>query len=302
MRFFQDRERESPGSPRLVTSVMTHLEAAMTIEITKARERVRRLLDLDYSLTPNERKVLELLLLKGYPLSAKEIGSQTNTNSRSLYPALEKLEKRGLIVRVPSGGVKTYRVVHPVALLMELAKPASSVIGITEELRGELTEIYESAQAGVQEDESDYAAATFSPSASISSVLVHLKEAQEEIWILGPEVGWMVHTGMMRSEILAKAKPPASVKVRVMVNDPAADEEKRKAIDQLRVPGVEVKYSSSFASPMMIIDKEYLFLQTKRAAGATDAPLAYVRIHASELCRDLRRICEQEWSKPQKGG
>src|SRR2546422_425306 len=274
----------------------------MTIEIAEVRGRVRQLLDLDYSLTPNERKVLELLLVKGYALSAKEIGLQTNTNSRSLYPALEKLEQRGLVVRVPSGGVKTYRVVHPVALLMELAKPATSVIGIAEELRGELTEIYESAEAGVQEDESDYAAATFSQSASISSVLVRLKEAQEEIWILGPDVGWMVHTGMMRSEILAKAKPPASVKVRVMVSDPAADEEKRKAIDQLRVPGVEVQYSSSFATPMIIIDKEHLFLQTRRAVGATDAPLAYVRIHSSELCRDLRRVCELEWTKRQKGG
>ena len=274
----------------------------MTIEIVHVKERIRQLLDLDSSLTPNERKVLELLLIKGYQLSAKDIGSETNTNPRSLYPALEKLEKRGLVVRVPSSGQKTYRVVHPVACLIEFAKKANSVIGITEELRGELTEIYESAEAGAQDDESEYASATFSPSASMSSVLIRLKEAQEEIWILGPEIGWMVHTGMMKSEILAKAQPPASVKVRVMVNDPTGDEAKKKAVEQLRAPGVEVRYSSNFAAPMIIVDKEYLFLQMKRAAGATDAPFAYARIHASELCRDLRRVCEEEWSRAKKQG
>lgn len=274
----------------------------MAFEIAEVRQRVHQLLELDGTLTPNERKVLELLLLKGYALSAKEIGAETKTNSRSLYPALERLEKRGLIDLVPPFSVKTYRVVHPVALLIELARPATGLIGIAENLRGELTEIYENAEAGVQEDQSDYAAATFSHSASMSSVLVRLKEAQEEIWILGPEVGWMVHTGMMRSEILAKAQSPASVKVRVMVNDPLTDIAKKRAVDQLRAPGVEVRYSSCFATPMIIVDKEFLFLQTRRAAGTTDTPFAYVRVHASELCRDLRRICEDEWNRAKKVG
>ncbi|HEV8049558.1 MAG TPA: hypothetical protein VGP88_03090, partial [Thermoplasmata archaeon] len=71
---------------------------------TAAAPGLRALLDLDRTLSPSDRKVLELLLLRGAPQSARELSRGTATNLQALYGALDRLEGRGFVARDRSGG------------------------------------------------------------------------------------------------------------------------------------------------------------------------------------------------------
>jgi sugar-specific transcriptional regulator TrmB len=261
-------------------------------------DSVRRFLELDRSLTPSERKVLERLLLRPEPASVRELAHGTGTNAQSLYVALERLEQRGLILRDRTSTGMTFRAGHPSAVLEELLGSWREAGELARRLEEPLRRLHEERE-GIRSDSStDRTFVTASLTACLGAMLHRTRAVRSEIWVVGRETAWWNASRALERELIAAVRSPAAPAVRLLIPAPRDDPVRLPVLLRLRAGGVSVRFSDLFLTPMVLFDRSAVFLRTgtlEEPEPRTD-PL-YVRLDAPELVADIARSCVAAWPR-----
>ncbi|MCI4347476.1 MAG: hypothetical protein L3J97_02510 [Thermoplasmata archaeon] len=256
---------------------------------------VRELLTLDRSLGRSDKKVLEQLLLTGQPFTARQLGRESQTNPQALYPVLERLVRRGLVVPANSGGVRLFRTAHPSALIEELLTPAQRMRDLATGIEPSLRRIYEGGPTESPLDVSRLAVSTSSLTGCLSALIDAIRAVQDSVWVVGPLPAWLSHTPVITTE-LARAMRGGSPQIRIMSPAPGSDGIGLRILGVLRSAGIVVRYSERFQTPMILVDELHLFVQTNGASGSHRRPTAYLHVTAPELGHDLAQTIDEAWS------
>jgi sugar-specific transcriptional regulator TrmB len=258
---------------------------------------LRTLLDLDRTLTPSDRKLLEVLLLRPGASSARELSRRTSTNLQALYGALDRLERRGFVVRDRRGAATWFRCSHPSVILHSLVEPGRRAAALASELEQPLGQLYAADGADDRDSDAELATTTSSSTAASSWLIDLVGRAVGEIWFLGNESLWFAPAPALEREIARRRDSADSVRVRMLVPPPEADDARVPHHARLERAGVAVRYSDRFAAPTVIVDRRWLLLRSGRSGGARKGAPVYVRIDSPDLCRDLLTAGEDAWSR-----
>ncbi len=261
-------------------------------------ESLRRFLELDRSLTSSDRKVLEQLLLRPEPVSVRELARLTATNAQSLYVALERLERRGLILRERTTAGMTFRAGHPSAVLHELLgawrEAGELARGLEEPLR-RLHEEREGLRGGSGEERTFV---TGSLTACVGALLHRIRSVRSEIWVVGLETAWWNSSRAFERELVATVRQPSAPTVRLLIPGPRDDAARLPALQRLRAGAVGVRFSDLFSAPTVLFDRRTLFVRVggPREPGER-AETGYIRLEAPELGADLARSYAAAWPR-----
>jgi DNA-binding MarR family transcriptional regulator len=264
---------------------------------SSAGPALRTLLDLDRTLSPSDRKVLEVLLLRGSQLSARELSRGTGTNLQALYGALDRLERRGFVTRDRTGGSTRFRSAHPSVILHSLLEPGKRAVALAGEVEAPLRRIYEGVEGGASEPAERHAATTASLTAASSWLLDLVGGAVGEVWFLGDESPWFPPGASLEGEISSRGRLPKGVQVRMLVPPPSIGDARRSHLDRLEQAGVDVRYSRRFHAPAVIVDRRWLLLRSGTSGGAGRGTPVYLRLDSPDLCRDLLSAGQEAWSQ-----
>ncbi len=202
---------------------------------------LRNLLELDRTLSPSDRKVLEVLLLRGSHLSARELSRGTGTNLQALYGALDRLEARGFVARERNGGSTQFRSAHPSVILHSLLEPGKRAAALAGEVEADLRRIYEGGDGAAAEPSERHATTTASPTAASSWLLDLIGGAVGEVWFLGDESPWFLPGASLEGEIASRGRLRKGVQVRMLVPPPTGGAPERPHLDRLERAGVDVR-------------------------------------------------------------
>ncbi|MFI5414722.1 MAG: hypothetical protein ACHQ16_03530, partial [Candidatus Lutacidiplasmatales archaeon] len=229
---------------------------------------VRTLLELDRSLSPSDRKLLEVLLLRPGPTSARELSRRAGTNLQALYGALDRMEARGFVVRQRAGASTSFRCSHPSVILHALVEPGRRAAAHASELEQPLARLY--ASGGSEESiAAPQPATTTSSAAAAASWLLDLGGgAVRGLWFGGPEPSWFDPAPALEGEIAKRQGAPHGVDVRLLVPPPEPDGERAPQHQRLQRAGAAVRYSARFAAPTVIVDRRWLMLRSGTSGGA----------------------------------
>ncbi|MCI4321218.1 MAG: MarR family transcriptional regulator [Thermoplasmata archaeon] len=263
---------------------------------------VRLLLELDRSLSPSDRKLLEVLMLRPGPTSARELSRRAGTNLQALYGALDRMEARGFVVRQRAGSSTSFRSSHPSVILHALVEPGRKAAALAGELEQPLARLY--ASGGLEESIAapQPASTTSSPAAAASWLMDLVGGAVREIWFLGNETPWFDPAPALEGEIAKRQGAPHAVNVRLLVPPPEPDGDRAPQHARLERAGATVRYSAQFAAPTVIVDRRWLMLRSGTSGGARTGSPVYVRIDSPDLCRDLLNAGEAAWEQSKNGG
>jgi predicted transcriptional regulator len=258
---------------------------------------LRSLLELDRTLSPSDRKVLEVLLLRGSHLSARELSRGTGTNLQALYGALDRLESRGFVSRERNGGSTKFRSVHPSVILHSLLEPGKRAAALAGQVEADLRRIYEGGDDGGSDRSGRHATSTASPTAASSWLLDLIGGAVGEVWFLGDESPWFVPGANLEGEIASRGRLRRGVEVRMLVPPPSGGGKERPHLDRLERAGVDVRFSRQFVAPSVIVDRRWLLLRTSTSGGAGGRGPMYLRLDSPDLCRDLLTAGQEAWTR-----
>ncbi|MCI4370264.1 MAG: hypothetical protein L3J81_02915 [Thermoplasmata archaeon] len=258
---------------------------------------LRNLLELDRTLSPSDRKVLEVLLLRGSHLSARELSRGTGTNLQALYGALDRLEARGFVARERNGGSTQFRSAHPSVILHSLLEPGKRAAALAGEVEADLRRIYEGGDGAAAEPSERHATTTASPTAASSWLLDLIGGAVGEVWFLGDESPWFLPGASLEGEIASRGRLRKGVQVRMLVPPPTGGAPERPHLDRLERAGVDVRYSRQFIAPAVIVDRRWLLLRSGTSAGTGKGRPVYLRLDSPDLCRDLLSAGQDAWSR-----
>ncbi|HKV89758.1 MAG TPA: hypothetical protein VJQ43_01000 [Thermoplasmata archaeon] len=268
-----------------------------TVSVPSVGPGVRSLLELDRTLSPSDRKLLEVLLLRPGPTSARELSRRAGTNLQALYGALDRLEQRGFVVRDRHGAATTFRSTHPSVILHSLVEPGRKAAELAAELERPLGRLYESGGPEPETESPQPAASTASPAAASSWLIDLVGRATGDIWFLGNEAPWFAPAPSLEREIARRRELPHAVQVRMLVPPPQLDDPRSTHHERLQAAGVEVRYSVRFAAPAVIVDRRWLMLRTGSAGPGRRSGASYIRLESPELCQDLLGAGEDAWSR-----
>jgi hypothetical protein len=259
---------------------------------------VRDLLAQDRSLSPTERKVLEVLLLHPPPTTARDLSRATGTNLQALYGALERLTSRGLAVAERTGTTARFRVAHPSVVLQALVEPGVRASELARQLEAPLRGLYEQDDLSGLEDVSTHARSTSSPTAAASWLMDLVGSASSEVWILGNDAPWFASGAALEAELQKSGDRSPGRQVRLLVPAPPPDEPPSDRHGRLKRSGVDVRYSGRFASPAVVVDRRWMMIQS----GTEGRPRpVYLRLEAPALCQDLVVAAEEAWRGAETG-
>ncbi|MCI4327583.1 MAG: hypothetical protein L3K16_08150 [Thermoplasmata archaeon] len=262
-----------------------------------AGSSLRNLLELDRSLSPSDRKILEVLLLRGSELSARDLSRATGTNLQALYGALDRLELRGFVTRDRRGGSTQFRSAHPSVILHSLLEPGKRAAALAGHLESDLRRIYEGGDPDGADPRERHATSTASLTAASSWLHDLIGRAVGEVWFLGDESPWFVPGASLEGEIAARGGFENGVQVRMLVPPPSAMDPDRAHLDRLGRAGVDVRYSRQFNAATVIVDRRWLLLRSGTSeAGGRGRPV-YLRLDSPDLCRDLLSVGQDVWSR-----
>jgi DNA-binding MarR family transcriptional regulator len=264
---------------------------------TPIGRELRELLALDRSLSPTDRKVLELLLLHPPPVPVRELSRATGTNLQALYGSIDRLHRRGLIVALRNGPTRRFRVAHPSVVLRTLLEPGERATAIAGRIEGSLRLLYERDDREPVSDSSRHARATASATAATSWLMDLLGAPGAEVWFLGNEDPWFSAGSALESELEQRRRAPDGPTVRVLVRPATGAEARRVRHDRLRRSGTAVRYSNRIQGSTVVVDRHWL-MHLNPTPG-TGRPV-YLQLEAPELCRDLLVLAEEIWNTDQK--
>lgn len=259
-------------------------------------EALRQFLVLDRTLAPSDRKVLERLLLDPSPATVRELARGTGTNVQSLYVALERLERRGLILRERTGPGMTFRAGHPSAVIQELMGSWREASELARKVEEPLRRLHEERRAAPAASVSDRMFVTPSLTACLGSMLHRLRSVRSEVWVVADESVWWTSSRALERELLAVAQSAPAPTVRLLVREPEPDSDRRAALHRLRAGGVAVRFSELFSAPMVLLDRRTLYTRMAPEPEGL-ASGAFLRLEAPELVADLSRQCSVTWPK-----
>ncbi|MCI4351156.1 MAG: winged helix-turn-helix transcriptional regulator [Thermoplasmata archaeon] len=269
----------------------------MRIDTDEVAAQVRELLALDRSLNPSDRKVLECLLLEPGPMTARELARRTRCSVPALYLALDRLESRGVILRDRRASHTTFRAAHPSAVLHELLDPWRRAGDIAGRIEAPLRQLHEIRGESAPTDDPKGATVTTSLTSCLSALLGHVHSVRSEIWVIGSEAPWLTHSPLVERELISKSASPPGVRVRLLVRKPPASSDEARRLRQLQEHGVEVRYSGKFATPAVVVDRRWLFLQNALPPERNSGTASYVQLDAPTLCADLAASSEETWAR-----
>jgi len=259
---------------------------------------VRQLLALDRSLTPSDRKVLERLLLHPEPHSARELARSTGSNVQSLYVALDRLERRGLVLRDRLSSGMTFRAGHPSAVIHELMRDSRKASELAVKVEEPLRRMHEGENSGKVARLSERAFMTSSLTACLGAMLHQMRSVRSEVWIVGSESPWCSVSPAFEAELLGRGIHSPGAVVRVLVRDARGDPDRLAVLQRLRAGGVPVRFSDLFSTPMVLLDQRWLFAQTgDRTDGATSPEPLFLQLDAPDLVADIAQSCANAWPK-----
>jgi len=269
---------------------------------TSAAPGLRTLLDLDRTLSPSDRKVLECLLLRGRAQSARELSRGTGTNLQALYGALDRLERRGFVARDRTGGTTRFRSAHPSVILHTLLEPGKRAAALAADLEAPLRRIHETDGGPPAEEPSGPAASTASPTAATSWLLDLIGDAVGEVWFLGDESAWFAPGASVDRELTERRRRSNAFHIRMLVPPTEGNDPRRAHHQRLTEAGVDVRYSSRFQAPTVIVDSRWLLVRNGSSAGNGGRPSVYLRLDSPELSRDLVSAGHDVWSRSDGSG
>jgi predicted transcriptional regulator len=258
--------------------------------------QVRELLALDRSLNPSDRKVLECLLLEPEPTTARELARRTRCSVQALYLALDRLENRGVVLRERRAAVTTFRAAHPSAVIHELLGSLRKAGDIAERIESSLRELHEERVDRGPARPPSGATVTTSLTSCLSSLLGHIHGVTSEVWVIGSEAPWLTHSPLFERELISKSAGRPAVRVRLLVRKPPPSSEEARRLRSLKERGLEVRYSTRFATPAVVVDRRWLFLENAASDRGANR-VSYLQLESPGLCADLVASSEETWSR-----
>jgi hypothetical protein len=257
-------------------------------------QQLRQLLELDRSLSPTERKVLEVLLLRPPATTARDLSRATATNLQALYTALDRLAERGLVTSEKSGASTRFRVAHPSVVLHALVEPGVRAATLAQELEAPLRTFYERDDQDGFEEPGREARATRSMTAASSWLMDLVASAGSEIWFLGDEAPWFAASSALEGELAKRRGSSVPVQIRFLSSAEPNGRGSARSDRHLRLQraGAELRRSPRFRSPTVVIDQRWMIVESESAKGGRTV---YLRLEAPNLCRDLIAVAETAW-------
>lgn len=263
-------------------------------------ESVRELLALDLSLAPSDRRILERVLLEPTAVSARELARCTGANPQSLYVALDRLERRGLIVRERAGAGTRFRSGHPSAVLFELLRAARRAGELAERIEVPLRRIHESRTAPAETTEPDRAQVATSLTASIGAALQRAAAVRSEVWVIGDERPWVGSSSALEQMLLGRTAQGSGVEARVLVRPANGDLRRHDHLVRLASDGVRVRTAALPGPPMLLLDRRWAFVRTATPGSARGAEHLYFHLDAPDLVEELVRGYASAWSRAEE--
>jgi DNA-binding MarR family transcriptional regulator len=257
------------------------------------KELLKDLLAQDLTLSPTDRRVLEILLLHPSPTTARSLSQSAGTNLQALYGSLDRLSARGLVDAVPASSPARFQVAHPSVTLRSLLEPGRRAAQIAAAIEGPLRERFEE-QAPVPEGarEEPRARSTPSRTAASSWLIGRIGSTSGEVWFLGDESPWFATGSPLESEI-ERRTALALLRVRMLVRPLTRGDPRSSLHARMRRFGVGVRYSNRFTAPTAIVHRRWLITVGSEPARG---PPVYVELDAPELCKDLLAVGEEVWA------
>lgn len=262
---------------------------------TSVARPLRELLEGDRSLSATDARILERLLTEPRPTTARELGRAIHGNVQALYGSLDRLVERGLVQRVDAGSPARFRPAHPSVVLHELLAPWVRARELVEELEAPLQALYEAAAVTPGPASDGGSQATTSPATAATWLLDHLGPTHREVWVVGSELPWLGRIPALDARLGSRPPPSGLPEVRLLVEPPGDDVERRSHHARLLRAGVAVRYSSRFRSPAVIVDRRWMVLRSE--GGSPARPGRFVRLESPELCADLASLADDEWGR-----
>lgn len=254
---------------------------------------LRDLLEGDRTLSPTERKLLEVLLLHPPPATARDLSRATSTNLQALYGALDRLTNRGLVVAQRDGATTRFRVAHPSVVLHALVEPGVQAAERARLLEVPLKRLYERDELEPSEAADSSARSTTSATAAASWLLDLLASSRSEVWILGDDAVWFASGSAVEAELARRAAESTGGTVRMLVppSEHAVVPNGRHA--RLARAGVAVRLSPRFSAPTVILDRKWVMIVNEAPPGPR---ASYLRLEAPAFCSDLVASAEEVWN------
>lgn len=259
---------------------------------------LRELLALNRSLQPTDRRLLEALMLHPAAAPARQLARLARTNVQSVYVALDRLEARGLVLRERRSSGMVFRAAHPTAVIHELLADGRRATALAERVELPLRRLHESESERSSSPDDSRAFVTGSLTACLGTLLTQLRTVRSEVWLAGSESPWCSASTAVEQELakLQQRLPPGSV--RALVPPPVDDPARESDLTRLARVGVAIRYTRLFTTPMLVLDRRWMFFRASSEPNGATAPRnAYVRLDAPDLAVDLVAGFLDSWAK-----
>jgi hypothetical protein len=230
-------------------------------------------------------------------MTARDLARRTRCSVPALYLAMDRLEMRGVILRERRGSATTFRAAHPSAVLHELLDSWRKAGDIAGRIEAPLRHLHEVRGQNAPAEDGNGATVTTSLTSCLSSLLGHVHSVTSEIWVIGSEAPWLTHSPLVERELISKSNTPPAIKVRLLVRKPPASSEGAARLRRLRERGLQIRYSGRFATPAVVVDRRWLFLQNLADPERPASTASYIQLDAPTLCADLAANSEEQWAR-----
>lgn len=271
---------------------------------TSIQPALAELLRIDRSLSSTQAKALEWFLLDPRPSTVREVSRATHAPQQGLYSALDALVARGLVERDATGPSMRFRAANPRVVLHELLAPYLRMRDLVEELEEPLRGLHAPGSPEPATGDPSPTSLTRSGAAASGWLVDRLAAATREVWFLGNETPWFGRSTAVESELRDRSRRTSPLGVRLLVPPAELDDPRLRHHGRLRSSGAEVRYSTKFSTPAVIVDRRWILMLSGTDLARSGGTGSYVRLDTPELCEGLAREADQEWTRtgaPGKG-
>ncbi|HEV8049551.1 MAG TPA: hypothetical protein VGP88_03055, partial [Thermoplasmata archaeon] len=189
------------------------------------------------------------------------------------------------------------RSAHPSVVLHTLLEPGKRAAALAADLEAPLRRIHESDGGPPTAEPSGPAASTASTTAATSWLVDLIGDAVGQVWFLGDESAWFAPGASVERELAERGRRSSRIQIRMLVPPADLDGSRRAHHERLAEVGVDVRYSTRFHAPTVIVDSRWLLVRNGAAPAGTGKTPTYLRLDSPGLSRDLLSAGEDAWSR-----